>query len=380
MKRSVKSILFIGNTAWSMYNFRREIFVHFLQQGCDVYVAAPEDMNFSMKIQALGCNFLPVKIAAKGVNPFEDFLLMFRLILLFLRIKPDLVFTYTIKPNIYGACAAFIARVPLIAVTTGLGYSFLRSNFIAWISRILYKFAFLFPKEVWFLNCDDRNSFLSEKLVASHKAKLLNSEGINLDNFKPVTTSEKNSTGVSFILVARLLWDKGVGEFVEAAKILKKKYPETRFALLGFLGIDNPSAIPETALNDWVQNGWVEYLGVTDNVMECIVNFDCVCLPSYYREGVPRSLMEGAAMEKILIATDSVGCRNTIDDQITGFLCKVKDPVDLACCMEKVITMSPQEREKMGKAGRKKMEQEFDINHVIMQYDSALRNLYCDRN
>lgn len=374
MKKNKKTILFIGNTAWSMYNFRREVFLSFVKKGYEVWVCAPDDEFFSKKIQDLGCRFTPVKLSAKGVNPIEDILLTIRLLLLFLRLKPAVTFLYTIKPNIYGSIAAFLAGIPIIAITTGLGYSFLNRNFVAWISRKLYKFAFRFPREVWFLNQDDLDTFLQAELVTPQKAKLLNSEGINLEQFKPVDKSDiAECASSSFLLSARMLWDKGVGEFVKAAEILKKRYPQTRFALLGFVGIKNPSAIPEELLQQWVQKGIVEYLGVTNDVCSVIKDFDCIVLPSY-REGIPRSLMEGAAMEKLLITTDSVGCRNTVDNNISGFLCKIKDVESLVDCMEKVINMSISERNKMGQAGRKKMKDEFNIEFVIERYHTVLEH------
>lgn len=355
-----------------MYNFRKEVFSDLMAKGYRVCVCSPFDKVFSRKLQDLGCEVHSVALAAKGVNPLEDLSLTFKLLALFLKLKPDFIFCYTIKPNIYGSFAAFLANIPSIAITTGLGYSFLNKNFISWLVKILYKIALKFPKEVWFLNQDDLDTFLQQKLLIPNKAKILKSEGVNLDDFALVSGSiEKKAGQVSFLLSARLLWDKGVGEFVEAAKKIKRQYPQTRFALLGFMGSDNPSAIPEYVVKKWVAEGEVEYLGSTDNVKACMQNFDCICLPSY-REGVPRSLLEGAAMGKILITTDAVGCRETVDDNITGFLCEVKDSVSLAECMKKVINMSEEERIKMGCAGRKKMQQEFDVNYILAHYSNTL--------
>ena len=169
-----------------------------------------------------------------------------------------------------------------------------------------------------------------------------------------------------------MLWDKGVGEFVKAAEILKKKYPHARFALLGFVGINNPSAIQKEHLKQWVQKGFVEYLGVADDVRPVIQQFDCIVLPSYYREGIPRSLMEGAAMEKILITTNSVGCRDTVDNNVSGFLCNAKDVESLIICIEKVILLNKEKRLKMGYAGRMKMKNEFNIDFVIARYHEVL--------
>jgi glycosyltransferase involved in cell wall biosynthesis len=173
--------------------------------------------------------------------------------------------------------------------------------------------------------------------------------------------------------MARMLWDKGVGVFVDAARELKKEFPDVQFNLLGFIGVDNPSAISEKQINVWVEEGVVSYLGVTDDVRPFIANTSCVVLPSY-REGIPFSLLEGAAMAKPLISTDSVGCKETIDDKITGFLCEIKNVQSLQMAMQKIILMSKDDRHKMGLAGRKKIENEFDVKNTIKKYYQAINS------
>ena len=177
-----------------------------------------------------------------------------------------------------------------------------------------------------------------------------------------------------FLLVARLLWDKGVGEYVEAARMVRRKYPMAKFQLLGFLDVKNPTAVSNTQMVDWVEEGVVEYLGVADDVKPYLVAADCVVLPSY-REGVPRSLLEAAAIGRLIVTTDAVGCRDAVDDGVNGLLCRVGDASDLAEKLLCMIAMPPEERELMGQAGRRKMEFEFDEKIVIRRYLEVIREL-----
>lgn len=364
----MKHILLVGNTAWSMYNFRVGLITELLKTGYYVTVVAPSDNNFDKRIIELGANFIDIQIEAKGTNPITDLRLIQKFKRIFKEKKPDFIFFYTIKPNIYGCLAARAIGIPHIAVTTGLGYTFLNNNIVARIARILYKKAFKSAVEVWFLNDEDFKSFLQYNLISKSKGSILNGEGINLERFQ---ASNNQTDIVSFILVARMLWDKGVGEFVEAARILKTQYPATKFKLLGFMGIDNPSAISEQQMRLWQDEGIVEYLGSTNDVRPYLHSASCIVLPSY-REGVPITLLEAAAMCKPIVTTDSVGCRNTVNDGITGYLCETKNAQALANAMEKIILMSPEQRQKMGEAGRKKITEEFDEKLILSHYLTTL--------
>ena len=361
-------ILFSGNTAWSMYNFRRLVFEHFLKQGHEVVVVSPFDETYQQQLKALGCKVLPIDIEAKGNNPLKDLCTCYHYRQIMIKEKPDYCFFYTIKPNIYGSMAAASLGISYTPVTTGLGYTFLVDNLISKIAKRLYKFAFRNSPSVWFLNKDDAESFVSGRIIQPAQVHILPGEGIDLSHFAVVEEPEE----ISFLLVARMLWDKGVGGYVDAARLLKQKYSDVRFKLLGFLGVDNPQAIAKEQMDEWVKEGVVDYLGVTTDVRPFIQDSTCVVLPSFYREGIPFTLMEGAASGRQLVATNGVGCKEVIDDGVNGFLCKLKDAEDLAHCMELIIRMTPEQRMEMGKKGREKMQKEFSMDIVLKHYEEVI--------
>ncbi|MBR2368768.1 MAG: glycosyltransferase family 4 protein [Paludibacteraceae bacterium] len=364
----MKHILLVGNTAWSMYNFRRNLMQHLVKLGYKVSVLAPSEADFDEKMRALGVDFYDLPLSAKGTNPISDLALTWRIRNYIKKLKPDFAFFYTIKPNIYGGFAAKLCKLPYIAVTTGLGYTFVVDNLVSKIARFLYKLSFKNAESVWFLNDDDKRDFLKYKLLPEEKCFVLRGEGVNTKHFE-LKTLPKNK---KFLLMARMLWDKGVGEFVEAARILKKEYPEAEFNLLGFLNAENPAAISEEQINAWEQEGVVNYLGVTKDVRPYLEESISMVLPSSYREGVPMTLLEAASMGRILVTTDNVGCRDAVDDSVNGFLVPVKDPVALADAMRKVIEMTYEEKVAMGLAGRKKVENEFADELVVKIYENVL--------
>lgn len=364
-------LIFIGNTAWSMYNFRRPIFQHFINRGDEIIVASPHDSTYQSLLEDMGCKCYTIKMQPKGNNPINDFIIICQIRRILKKEKPNCCFFYTIKPNIYGSIAAASLDIPYIPITTGLGYVFLVNNFVSKIAKLLYKLAFRKAKQVWFLNQDDVNAFKKENLVDENRISILKGEGIDINQFKVY----HNSQEISFIVQARMLWDKGIGVFVDAARVVKKKYPKVRFKLLGFMGVDNPNAISEQQMNEWIKEGIIEYMGSTNDVRPYIYESTCVVLPSYYREGIPFSLMEGAAAGKPIITTDNVGCREVVTNGITGFLCKIKDSEDLANKMEKIILMPEEERIQMGLRGREKMKYEFGIDIVINKYVEILKEI-----
>ncbi|WP_336938144.1 glycosyltransferase family 4 protein [Vibrio cholerae] len=363
-------LIMVANTAWSVFNFRHTLIKDLLSSGVELYVIAPED-KFSAKLVDMGCQVLDLPMQAKGVNPLADLGLMLRLLRHYREIKPDFIIHYTIKPNIYGSLAAKLAGIPSLAITTGLGYTFVNQNVVSQVARQLYKFAFRYPKEVWFLNEDDRHAFLEHHLIEPDKAVLLHGEGVNLNHFVP-TDKPQPDENIRFLLIARMLRDKGVCEFVEAARQIRQRYPNAIFQLLGDCGVPNPSVIGREEIAQWEKEGVVEYLGTTDDVRPIIAQADCLVLPSY-REGIPRTMIESAAMAKPLIVSDAPGCRDVVLDGQTGYLCEVKNAKALAQRCEQFLTLSDSEKQAMGKAGRSFMEAKFDEKWVIKQYFSTLK-------
>lgn len=369
-----QKICLVSNTAWSFTRFRLDVLKALIDRGYDVLLLAPEDDHVE-ELCAIGVRFMVLtRLSGKGMNPLQDFLLYREFKQIYRRERPAIVIHYTIKPNIYGTLAAHALRIPVISVITGLGYTFIAGGLISKVAMHLYKFALKRASRVWFLNQDDLTFFIQHKLVAAGDAKCIPGEGVNVDErFHPAFVKKrKDKTGFTFLFIGRLLYDKGIREFVAAAREITQRYPTVNFQIVGYLNVDNPTAISETELAAWVRDGVVAYLGAVTDVRSVIAEADCVVLPSY-REGMSTTLQESAAMEKPLIASNIAGCKELIDDGITGFLCQVKDVPSLVACMERLLKLSPGECDEMGKRGRRKMIAEFSVDRVIQQYFDELK-------
>ncbi len=360
------------NSAWNLVNFRSGLIKALVAKGYEVVAVAPHD-KYASQLQMLGCRFIPLDMDNKGTHPGRDLLLLIRFFILVRRLKPNVFLAYTVKPNIYGSFAAHLLRVPVINNIAGLGTVFIKGGWLNRLVRSLYRVTLSRSNKVFFQNADDQQLFVSGGLVSQAVADQLPGSGIDLVKFQPTALPFRPI--VRFLLIARMLWDKGVGEYVEAARLLKQRGVAADCCLLGFLEVQNPAAISRAQMDDWVAEGVVRYLGVSDNVREEIAQADCVVLPSYYREGTPRTLLEAAAMARPIVTTDSVGCRDVVEDGVNGYLCKPRDASDLAVKMERIARMSPREREVMGSFGRVKIEREFDEQIVIDKYLSAIESV-----
>ncbi|MEN8247783.1 MAG: glycosyltransferase family 4 protein [Bacteroidota bacterium] len=358
-------IAIVLNTSWNIYNFRLGLVKTLLEEGHDVVAIAPKD-EYTSKLIDLGCSFEEVKMDSRGANPLKDFGLTFELFRIYRRQKPDVILHYTIKPNIYGTIAASLLRLPAINNVCGLGTSFLNKNLVSRIALALYKIAFKFPKLVYFQNKDDKDFFLSAGLIKKDKTDILPGSGINTNKFIP-SVENKEQKPFTFLLISRLIYDKGIVEYIDAIKILKAKGVDARFQLLGKIDEFHTRGIEKELVDTWVEQKAVDYLGSTDDVKPFIQNSDCVVLPSY-REGTPRSLLEAASSGKPIITTDVAGCRNVVDDNVNGYLCKVQDPIDLANKLEKMISQDSQTVGNMGKASREIAINRFDEQIVIDKY------------
>jgi len=365
------------NTAWNLVNFRSGLIRALVSHGYDVIAVAPAD-EYAYQLAALGCQFVPLPMDNKGTHPGRDLLLLWRFVRLMRKERPDVFLGYTVKPNVYGSLAAHVCGVPVINNVAGLGTVFIKGGWLNWLVRALYRVALARSPKVFFQNEDDRHLFIVGGLVGQALTDRLPGSGVDLKKFEPAPLPGRAQ--MRFLLIARMLWDKGVGEYVEAARVLKSRGLKAEVCLLGFLDVQNPAAISKSQMDEWVAEGVVRYLGVSDSVREEIAQVDCVVLPSFYREGTPRTLLEAAAMARPIITTDSVGCRDVVDDGVNGFLCRPRDASDLADKMERMIGMSQTEREAMGLRGREKVEREFDEKIVIEKYLGAIETVLGRKN
>ena len=339
-----------------------------LDAGFDVIIIAPIDTYITYQNKFPNVKHFVVKeLDRKGMNPIQDIKLLIELRNIFRKEQPDLILSYTVKPNIYGGIAARLEHMKYIGVITGLGYTFLHNGLIYKITKILYRIAFKNADKVVFENIDDRILFTGLGITSQKKSVSLKGCGINTEHFKLNIASINNNRHRVFSFIGRFLYDKGIKEFVEAAQIVKEKYPNTQFWLIGSIDKQNPSAVDETELQTWIEKGIVTYKGQVEDVRPFIAQSDCIVAPSY-REAIARVLQEGMAMEKAVITTDVAGCREAVEEGKNGFIVKVKDPKNLADAMFRIVEMPNEHLIKFGKYGRKKVEKEFDDRIIAGQF------------
>lgn len=365
-------ILMTVNAAWNILNFRRPLVQALIADGHRVTILAPVDDSVT-DLEGIGCRFIPLEMSVKGLNPFADLKLLCRFKQAFRRERPDVVLSYTIKNNVFGAMAARAVKVPFIPNVTGLGTAFLSGGLLQAVAEGLCRRAYRKLPIVFFQNEDDRALFLDRDLVNADQARLLPGSGIDLVRFAAVNMPPEDEPP-AFLMIARLLRDKGVMEFVDAARQFKQHNPDVCMQLLGATGSNNRTAIDAATVQEWVKEGAVEYLGVTSDVRPYIAAASCVVLPSY-REGAPRTLIEAAAMARPVIATDVPGCRDVVERDVSGFLCDVRSADSLASAMQRFLDLPNKARAVMGRAGRAKMEREFEDAIVVRAYREAIAKL-----
>lgn len=365
-------ILIAINTAWNIANFRVGLIRSLQQAGYQVLAVAPPDEHVP-RILSLGVQFIPAAIDNKGTNAVRDFGLFLSYLALLRRERPALLLSYTVKPNIYGGIAARFAGVPVISNVAGLGTPFIRDSWITRVVERLYRAALAGARKVFFQNNEDMALFLDRRLVRPEIVERLPGSGVDVTHFAPpVQQGRARRPGpLRFLLSTRLLRDKGVVEFVDAIRLLRTQGIEAEFQLLGFLYPGNPSAITRDEISKWEQEGLIRYLGSIEDVRPVVSDADCVVLPSY-REGAPRSLLEAASLCKPLIATDTAGCRDVVENGVTGYLCLPRDAGDLALKMNAMLRLPEHARAEMGRKGREKMIREFDERIVIEKYLRAV--------
>ncbi|MGL4534214.1 MAG: glycosyltransferase family 4 protein [Fusobacteriaceae bacterium] len=365
-------IMFVANKLWDVYIFRKGVILAFVKLGYEVIIVAPDDKRIDL-VKELGVKkVIDISVDKRGINPIKDIELFMTLKKIYSEEKPNLIFHYTIKLNIYGSLAAKSVNIKSIAVLTGLGYSFIKGGMISKIAKILYRISLNFSEEVFVLNEDDRKILIDNKIVKKEKIYVIPGEGIDTKQFKP-KLSKRVDGKIVFLMIARAFYDKGFSEYAQTAEIIKEKYPNTVFKFLGALDENSSSGINKESMNTLVEKGILEYLGVTNDVSEVIKDADCIVLPSY-REGISMVLLEGAAMEKIIVATDVTGCKEIVIEGETGFLVEPKSVQSLVGGIEKFLKLSQEKRIKFEKKAREKVINEFDETKVVEIYKEKVKN------
>jgi glycosyltransferase involved in cell wall biosynthesis len=360
----------VVNSIWNVANFRLPVIRALLEQGHQVHVIAPDGPEGEM-LKNIGCQVHPLFMDCKGTHLWRDGRLMWQLRQLYADIQPDLILHYTIKPVIYGSLAARSLGIPSLNTITGLGTAFLSNSWVQLLVKQLYRWALSASPVVVFQNPDDKDLFVRARLLRADQATLAPGSGIDVDRFSVQPLPDVSGQYPVFLLVGRMLRDKGVVEFVEAARQVRQLFPGARFALLGFLGVENVSAITQAQMDEWVSQGVVEYWGATSDVRPMVAKADCVVLPSY-REGMPRTLLEASAMGRPLVATDVPGCREVVQEGVNGALCQAKDASSLAQAMLRIAQRNPAQRLALGLAARERVENLFAERYVINCYLKAI--------
>lgn len=372
--RDTPKVLLVAHRAFYLQNFLRGHIRNLQNKGFAIITGGGAD-GFENRLDAMNVPFVPLPLPKKAIHPIGDIRLFWSLYCWYRQEKPDIVHHFNIKAVIYGSVAARLAKVPKIVNTiTGLGFAF-SDEAKPWLKQLVewqYRIALSVADTVFFQNPDDHSLFVQRGLVRQEKTGLLPGSGVDTSYFapRPAQPTTDQEQVISFLMIGRLLKDKGIYEYVEAARLVKKEFPHARFYLVGRRDTLNPMAVSEEELEIWQAEGTLCWLGFIDDVRDVIAKMDVVVLPSYYREGIPRALLEAAAMGKPLIATDSVGCREVVDHEVTGLLVPVKNSRALAEAMSRMI-IDPQMRQSMGMAGREKMVREFDEAIVIERVQNA---------
>lgn len=362
-------ITIVLNTSWNLYNFRRGLVDALQHAGHTVILVAPEDA-YSATLRQLGYDLRTVGMDRRGTHPGRDLSFLYQLYRIYRSVRPDVTLHFTVKPNIYGTLAASLLGIKTINTVSGLGTVFLKPGLGSRVARWLYRTTFRLPDRVFFHNPDDYQLFITQGLVSPARAATVPGSGINLRHFRPQPPPPPSTT-FTFLVIARLLYDKGIVEYAEAARTLRRRGLHVRCQLLGARDPEHQRGIPDAQVDGWVSDQTLEYLGTTDDVRPFIHRADAVVLPSY-REGLPRTLLEAASLQKPIITTNTPGCRHVVSDGQNGLLCRVRDAADLAEKMQRLVAMPAAARQEMGQRGRSIVAQRFSEEYVVDQYLSTV--------
>ena len=365
-------IVFTSNSSWSIYNFRKNLLLKLQSLGYHIIIVSPKS-NYQNKLKDLGFECKSIQINSSSTGLISNIKILFNLYNTYKNIKPDIVLHNSAKPNIYGAIICRILNIPVVNNISGLGTLFLNNKVSSKIGRYLYKISQKKVHTVFFQNNDDMSLFLERNLVKKEQSQLIPGSGVDLVKFQPY--EEKPNEIIKFAFIGRLLRDKGIFEYIQAAELILKKYQgKCKFYVLGELYKENPTAVTKQQLNKWIDEKIIIYLEKTDSVEEKMKNFDCIVLPSY-REGLSKVLLEASAMGIPSITTNVPGCKHVVDNFKNGFICNVKDVNDLSKNIESFMFLSEEEKKQMSQFAREKAIKEFDENIVIDNYVKAIHSI-----
>lgn len=359
----MSKVLFLVNHDVVIYNFRLELVERLLADGHQVVISSPYGERIE-DLKKLGCEYHEIDIARHGMNPAKEMSLIRKYKKLIKKVCPDIVFSYTIKPNIYGAIACRSMNIPCVANITGLGTAVENGGIAQKIAILLYKYAFTKIQKVYFQNTENMQFFIDHK-IAVDKHDLLPGSGVNLQRFVPLEYPCDNK--VEFAFISRIMKEKGVDQYLEAAEHIRKKYPGTVFHVCGFC-----EQAYEERLKSLHDRGIIIYHGMVRDIKSVLKDIHCTIHPTYYPEGISNVLLESSACARPIITTNRSGCREVIDDGVNGYIVNQKDSNDLIEKIEKFLALSWEDRKNMGLAGRAKVEKEFNRQIVVDKYMSEL--------
>ncbi len=359
----MKKILFLANHFITLYSFRKELISQLVKEGHEVYLSLPESEE-NKYFTDLGCKIIPTEIDRRGVNPFKDLALIRFYKKMIPSVDPDVIFSYTIKPNIYGTMASN-GNYKQVCNITGTGGTFLKKSMVSEIAKVLYKRSIRKCYKVFFQNTGDRDYFIENKLVANNYAMLPGS-GCNLEDHPYIPMPEDEVT--RFIFVGRVMKLKGIDEYLECAKLVKQKHPNTEFLIAGW----NEEEEYKKIVTEYEEAGYVRYIGFRKDIKDWIARCHCTVLPSHGGEGVPNVLLESAATGRVCIGSKINGTTDVIDDGVTGYLFETGSVESLVEKVEALIELNREQRTAMGQAGREKIEREYDRRIVIAAYKAEV--------
>ena len=356
-------VLILANSDVGLYKFRKEL-LEALLENCEVFISLPNG-DYIPKMQEMGCHFIETGFNRKGTNPIKDLQLLNKYRTILKETKPDIVFTYTIKPNVYGGMACQIEKVPYVANVTGLGSALENGGILKQITEILYKTGLRKAQNVFFQNEANRQFMIENDIVGKNNT-LIPGSGVNLEMYRYLDFPDNKPIG--FVFVGRLMEQKGFSLYLSAAERIHRKYPDTVFHVCG---PDEDGYLQQIAKME--ENKEIIYHGMVEDMRKIYEQIQCIVHPSYYAEGMSNVLLEAAACGRAIITTDRPGCKETVDDQESGFLVKQNDSEDLIDMIESFISLSYEQRKEMGKKGREKVEREFDRKIVVDRYLAELK-------